>query len=252
MTHDVAKGLGGYYYSIEGRLSNRPMKKGVMMSKRKLVLVRLLLVGIICMAAVPTGLYASDQTPKDPAKAEIDQPGSTAPPKGASCVLSPLAMPPTPAKIPGYTELDPTTGLHVTGTMKEIDIRQYRLEVVGKVNHPLSLTYDELRCMPRTQARPTLICPGFFSDAATWAGTPLKYIVDVAGPQAGTTGVRLTAADGYSASYALHDATAPGNFLAYEWEGKALPRLHGFPVRAVFPGLEGNQWVKWVVKIEVF
>jgi DMSO/TMAO reductase YedYZ molybdopterin-dependent catalytic subunit len=42
------------------------------------------------------------------------------------------------------------------------------------------------------------------------------------------------------------------NFLAYEWEGKALPRLHGFPVRAIFPSLEGNQWVKWVVKIEVF
>jgi sulfane dehydrogenase subunit SoxC len=41
-------------------------------------------------------------------------------------------------------------------------------------------------------------------------------------------------------------------FLAYEWEGKALPALHGFPVRAVFPGLEGNQWVKWLTKIEVY
>jgi len=229
------------------------MKKGSTMSKKKLVLVRLLLlVGIIGIAALPMALCASDQTPKDPAKAEIDQPGSTAPPKGASCVLSPLAMPPNPAIIPGYTELDPTTGLHVTGTMKEIDIRQYRLEVVGKVSHPLSLTYDELRCMPRTQARPTLICAGFFSDVATWAGTPLRYVIDLAVPQPGATGVRLIAADGYSASYALHDATAQGNFLAYEWEGKALPRLHGFPVRAVFPGLEGNQWVKWVIKIEVF
>ncbi len=224
-----------------------------MMSKKEPVLVRLLLlVATVCMAALPMALHASDQTPKDPAKAEIDQPGNRTPPKGASCVLTPLVMPPTPAKLPAYTELDPTTGLHVTGTMKEIDVKQYRLEVVGKVSHQLSLTYDELRCMPRTQARPTLICPGFFADVATWAGTPLKYIVDLAGPQAGATGVRLIAADGYSASYSLPDATAPRNFLAYEWEGKALPRLHGFPVRAVFPGLEGNQWVKWVVKIEVF
>src|SRR5208283_2494031 len=93
-----------------GYLMNRPMKKGSTMSKKKLVLVRLLLlVGIIGIAALPMALCASDQTPKDPAKAEIDQPGSTAPPKGASCVLSPLAMPPNPAIIPGYTELDPTT-----------------------------------------------------------------------------------------------------------------------------------------------
>jgi sulfane dehydrogenase subunit SoxC len=136
--------------------------------------------------------------------------------------------------------------------MKEIDVRRYRLEVAGKVSRPLSLTFDELRCMPRVQARPTLICPGFFTDVATWAGTPLKYIIDLAGPQEGATGVRLTGADNYSVSRSLSDATAPNNFLAYEWEGKAVPRLHGFPVRAIFPGLEGNQWVKWVVKIEVF
>jgi sulfane dehydrogenase subunit SoxC len=47
-------------------------------------------------------------------------------------------------------------------------------------------------------------------------------------------------------------AMKPGNFLAYEWEGHALPRLHGFPIRAVLPGLEGNQWVKWIVGIEVY
>ncbi len=87
----------------------------------------------------------------------------------ASCVLPQLAAPPTPAEIPGYTELDPTTGLHVTGTMQLIDVAGYRLEVTGKVNNPLSLTYDELRCMPRTAARPKLLCPGFFEDTASWA-----------------------------------------------------------------------------------
>ena len=30
-----------------------------------------------------------------------------------------------------------------------------------------------------------------------------------------------------------------------------LPILHGFPVRTVFPALEGNKWVKWLVEIEV-
>ena len=170
----------------------------------------------------------------------------------ASCVLPQLAMPPMPAKIPGYTELDPTTGLHVTGTMQQIDLAGYRLEVTGKVSNPLSLTYDQLRCMPRTEARPTLVCPGFFADTATWAGTPLKSVLHMAKVRADATGVRLIGADHYSTSMSLEAAGSRENFLAYEWEGKALPALHGFPLRAVFPGSEGNQWVKWLVKIEVY
>src|SRR5208283_3723715 len=109
----------------------------------------------------------------------------------SSCTLRPLVVPPTPSKIPGYTELDPTTGLHVTGTLQTVDVERYRLEVTGKVDHPLRLGYDELRCMPRVAARPTLVCPGFFADTATWAGVPLKYVLEKAGVQAGATGIRL-------------------------------------------------------------
>ncbi len=64
---------------------------------------------------------------------------------GATCALPRLAMPPAPAKIPGYTEFDPSTGLHVTGAMRRIKIMDYRLEVAGQVDNPLSLTYDERR-----------------------------------------------------------------------------------------------------------
>ena len=161
-------------------------------------------------------------------------------------------MPPTPAEIPGYTDLDRSTGLHVTGTLQQIDLKEYRLEVTGKVGHPLSVTYDQLRCMPRIEARPPLVCPGFFTDVATWAGTPLKHLIKLADPKSDATAVRLSGADNYSASLSLGDAIADGNFLAYEWEGKALPRLHGFPVRVILPQSEGNQWVKWLIRIEVY
>jgi DMSO/TMAO reductase YedYZ molybdopterin-dependent catalytic subunit len=50
----------------------------------------------------------------------------------------------------------------------------------------------------------------------------------------------------------LEDARDESNFLAYEWEGEPVPVLHGFPVRAVFPALNGNKWVKWLIEIEVY
>ena len=63
--------------------------------------------------------------------------------------------------------------------------------------------------------------------------------------------IRLVSADGYSASVSLEEALSEKSFLAYELEGKPIPVLHGFPVRAIFPELSGNRWVKWLVKIEV-
>jgi DMSO/TMAO reductase YedYZ molybdopterin-dependent catalytic subunit len=156
-----------------------------------------------------------------------------------------------PAEIPGYTQLDVTTNLHVTGQYQTIDLADYRLRVTGKVDHPLSLTYDDLRCLPKIEARSTLICKGYFEDVATWAGAPLAYLLDLAGVRAGASSLDLKGADGYSAFVTLEEAFRPDNFIAYEWEGQPLPILHGFPARAVFPSLLGNKWVKWLLEIEV-
>jgi DMSO/TMAO reductase YedYZ molybdopterin-dependent catalytic subunit len=66
-----------------------------------------------------------------------------------ACNPPPIAVPVMPQAIPGYTDVDKETGLHVTGTPPTVDFKQYRLEVSGKVNRPMQLTYDELRCMPK-------------------------------------------------------------------------------------------------------
>jgi DMSO/TMAO reductase YedYZ molybdopterin-dependent catalytic subunit len=176
---------------------------------------------------------------------------AAAEPEGGACHPPSITVPALPKIIPGYAELDRETGLHVTGTLPTIDFQQYSLDVTGKVNRPLHLTYDDLRCMPKVKARPQLVCPGFFVDVATWAGTPLKHILEKAGVQAGAKEVRLTSADQYFVILSLRQAMSDSAFIAYEWEGKPLPLLHGFPVRAILPGLEGNMWVKWLITIEV-
>lgn len=167
------------------------------------------------------------------------------------CRPRPVVVPTLPAIIPGYTELDESTGLHVTGSYQVIDVESWRLRVTGKVDTPLELSYDDLRCMPRIESLTTIICRGNFEDSATWAGVPLTYILELAGVQADATQIKLSGADGYSSTVLLKDALSELNFLAYEWAGQAVPILHGFPLRAAFPALPGYTWVKWLLEIEV-
>ncbi|PKL07475.1 MAG: hypothetical protein CVV51_13935, partial [Spirochaetae bacterium HGW-Spirochaetae-7] len=142
--------------------------------------------------------------------------------------LPPVSQPSLPDLIPGYTQLDPATGLHMTGTPLLIDLESYRLVVSGAVDNPFSLTYDELRRLPRLTAKPALVCKGYFEDYANWAGTSLAAILDLAGLKPGAVEVELVSADGYSSSVKMSEALDPGAFLAYELEGKVLPVLHGF------------------------
>jgi DMSO/TMAO reductase YedYZ molybdopterin-dependent catalytic subunit len=167
------------------------------------------------------------------------------------CGLPTITPPTPPAYTPGYAELDPSTNLHLTGREEPLDLASYRLVVTGKVDNPLSLTYEDLRCLPRQTVRCILVCPGVFEDEATWAGATLSAVLDQAGVQENAVYLRLVSAEGYSAFVSLSAARAGDNLIAYEWEGEPLPILHGFPVRAVFPDLEGSRWVKWLVRIEV-
>jgi len=222
------------------------------------------LLGVGC--ASPSAPSAPATLPQTPAGSEespaliptqvAEAPSASASPPtapagvGSACDLAPVVVP-TPAADPGYTRLDPTTGLHVTGKMQLLDPSTYRLRVTGAVEAPLELTYDEIRCLPRVEDSPTLTCPGFFVDDATWAGTPIADVLALAGVQPGAKSVQFVAADGYTSSLPLEKALDRANFLAYEWDGEPLPRLHGFPLRVVIPGAFGSLWTKWLIEINV-
>jgi DMSO/TMAO reductase YedYZ molybdopterin-dependent catalytic subunit len=170
------------------------------------------------------------------------------------CSPRPITVPTPPAVIPGDSELDCSTGLHMTGTMQVVDFDSWRLKVSGAVKQPLELTYDTLRCLPKITARPELRCDGIFeefTDVATWSGVPIAEVLKLAQPLPEAQNVVLVSADGYKMNIDLPTALDPQNYLAYEWEGEPLPVLHGFPLRAIFPDKSGANWVKWIVEIRV-
>ena len=165
--------------------------------------------------------------------------------------LQPIVVPTLPAKVPEYGQVDTATGLHVQGTPTVIDLPSYRLKVDGKVTHPLSLSYDDIRRLPKVTATLKLICPGFFADTATWSGAPLMTILQTAGIQPDAKEIKMIGADGHTGYLRLTDALIPENFLAYELRGDTMPVLQGFPLRAALPNQSGSPWVKWLLEIVV-
>jgi DMSO/TMAO reductase YedYZ molybdopterin-dependent catalytic subunit len=198
----------------------------------------------------PTLTLLPSETPALKTATPQETPTSVATEVAVTCSPVPIVVP-TAADYPGSNQLDESTNLHVTGHDVTIDLANYRLSVTGKVETPLSISYDALRCMPKVTKTLDLVCPGFFDDKATWAGVPLRYILDLAGVQSGAKSITLVSGDGYRVSIGMETALKDANFLAYEWMGEPLPILHGFPLRAVFPSMEGNLWVKWLVEIKV-
>lgn len=173
----------------------------------------------------------------------------------ATSALQPIVVPTLPAKIPATNEVDPATGLHVTGKPVVVDLASYRLKVDGKVTREVSLSYDDLRRLPKVTASLSVVCSAgsfvVFADTAIWSGVALKTIFDMVGLQPDVKQITMKAADGYSDALPLAEALQPENLLAYEWMGQPLPVLHGFPLRAVIPHQYGYHSVKWLVEIVV-
>jgi DMSO/TMAO reductase YedYZ molybdopterin-dependent catalytic subunit len=137
-----------------------------------------------------------------------------------------------------------------------VDPESWRLVVTGEVDEELSLTMDDIRTFPQTSDYNTLICigngiGGDLIGNAKWKGIRLKDVLEAAGLKDSARDLLLHGSDGYMDSFpiekALHDYTR----LVYEMNGEALPEVHGFPLRAVVPGLYGIKNVKWIEKVEV-
>ena len=153
-----------------------------------------------------------------------------------------------------------------------IDEQDWRLEVAGLVERPMTLTLEDLKARPRQARDFTIECSGntglpFLIGAvgnARWTGTPLADLLTEAGVQEEGIEVVFFGSDvgdievrdipmsvPFARSMSLADAMSPANLLAYEMNGEPLPQLNGFPVRLIAPGWYGIANVKWLKRIEL-
>ena len=132
-----------------------------------------------------------------------------------------------------------------------IDSKTYRLRVTGKVERPLSLSYDQILKYPSLTETVLLICPGFFSNNGRWTGVNFKSLLQEAQIKKEAQYIDIVGVQEKRVRIPLKTLEEKKIFLAYLVNGETLPRKHGFPLRLVYEDVYGSDWVKYVEEIVV-
>jgi DMSO/TMAO reductase YedYZ molybdopterin-dependent catalytic subunit len=141
----------------------------------------------------------------------------------------------------------------VSGTLPGFDPASWRLELDGAVKSPASLDYRELLALPKVEQVSTFHCvTGWTVHNVAWGGVRIKDVLAQVTPHADAHALRFVSAENPYDDYLTLDQASLGDvMLAYEMDGKPLPREHGAPLRLVIPDMYGYKNVKWLNRIEL-
>jgi DMSO/TMAO reductase YedYZ molybdopterin-dependent catalytic subunit len=141
----------------------------------------------------------------------------------------------------------------VSGSMPTFDAATWRLEVGGLVDRTLSLSYDDLRSLPRASQVSDFHCvTGWSVKNVKWTGVRLGDVFAAAKPKPGAHGLQFVSAEVPYVDYlTLDQGRIPDVMLAYEMDGKPLAREHGAPLRLVIPEMYGYKNVKWLREVNL-
>jgi DMSO/TMAO reductase YedYZ molybdopterin-dependent catalytic subunit len=157
-----------------------------------------------------------------------------------------------PARLPpGQYRTERFPVLHIGEVPDWRDLGGWDLRIVGHVERPYRLTFDELRALPAVTITPDIHCVTKWSVfGTTWTGVPVADLLDRAGVKGGAGYVMEWGDGGYTTNVPLADIAEDG-IVAYELDGAPLPADHGYPARVVLPRLYFWKSAKWIRALEV-
>ena len=153
----------------------------------------------------------------------------------------------------------------------DIDPAKHRLLVHGMVRKPLVFSVEDLKAMPSISrvvfiectgngwenwknADPNLTVQNTHGLVSTneWTGVPLKFLIELVGKDRDSTWMLAEGGDaaGVDRSIPLTDEILEEAFVAYGQNGEPIRPAHGFPMRLIMPGLEGNLNIKWLRRLK--
>ncbi|MBS2009866.1 MAG: molybdopterin-dependent oxidoreductase, partial [Cyanobacteria bacterium SZAS TMP-1] len=133
----------------------------------------------------------------------------------------------------------------------------YRLQVRGLVENPLSLSMEDLKMLPKKSQITMHNCIQGWSGIAEWSGVPLSEILKACKPLPNARYLIFHSfmiddkGRDYYGSLDIEEAGHPQTILAYEMNGQTLPLKYGAPVRLRVETKLGFKMVKYVKAIEL-
>ncbi len=169
------------------------------------------------------------------------------------------------ALAPEYTEAEMSPDFRTNGNTRARSpewnrhaaegFANYRLEVGGLVETPLSLSLTEIRAMPSRTQITRHDCVEGWSAIGKWTGVPLSAVLDQARLRDNARFIVFHCADdfggtSYYESIDLVDAFHPQTILAYDMNDGVLPIGHGAPLRLRVERHLGYKHAKFVMRVE--
>lgn len=153
----------------------------------------------------------------------------------------------------------------------DLDPAKHRLMVHGMTEKALILTVDELKAMPSISRIAFIECSGNgwenwkkadenltvqhthgLISTHEWTGVSLGFLIDLVGKKRESTWMLAEGSDaaGMVRSIPMTDEIMSEAMVAYAQNGEPLRPAHGFPLRLLIPGWEGNLSVKWLRRLK--
>ena len=166
-------------------------------------------------------------------------------------------MEPAPGTRPEYTPLDDHYRIDISSRPPVIDSGEWRLDVTGLVDNPISLSLQDLYDkFERVDRFITLSCisnrvGGTLISTTKWSGFRMSDFLELVQPQANAVALKITGADNFDEYVMLDVINADDRIMfAYEWDEQPLKQKHGFPLRIYIPDRYGMKQPKWIESIE--
>jgi DMSO/TMAO reductase YedYZ molybdopterin-dependent catalytic subunit len=188
---------------------------------------------------VPPGSVETSGSAKSPPQAELE-----------------ARFAPVPGTRPELTSTADFYRIDINTVPPQVDGKTWQLKLDGMVDHPLTLSLEDLRAMPAVSQAITLECisnpiGGDLTSTAVFTGVPFKLVLQQAGVQAGAQAVDMQAVDGFYESVPMAEAMDERTLLVYAMNGEPLPAGHGYPLRIYIPNHFGMKQPKWIQSMTV-
>jgi len=135
----------------------------------------------------------------------------------------------------------------------------FRLEVGGLVDRPMSFSLADLRALPSRTQTTRHDCVEGWSAIGKWTGVRLGALLETVRPKPNVRYVVFHCADPmeedgsspYYESIDMEDAFHPQTILAYEMNDQTLPVANGAPLRLRLERQLGYKMAKYVTRLEL-